>query len=412
MTKKHLQRRWRSLLLPTVIAIASATAIAGCGSGGGGSSSAEAPAGKTITIGLVWSLSGEFAPYGEPGVDGVKLAAEEVNKAGGIKMGGKTYKLAVKVLDDRSNPQTAVADANQFIRDDGIKYIAGPISTLAASVMKQAATAKVLQLNAASIANELAGSSEYPYLFATLPGPTQRVEATIDAIKTFLPSVKRIAVVGPDEATGQALFPVFEEVAKTEALELKTFPYPPTTTDLSTTMTKVAADDPEVIVAGFSGPDAEKIFPVLESSGIGKNVTLALWGASYEAGIKGLPGRSFIADPMIGGDFTVPHPSTGATNFKAKLAAFVAPKQLTPFATGAELLYDGVVQLGAAFNAAKTSNPNDVAAVAEAMNTVTSQGANGVVHFSKNNPLTGLDVTYVSANHKTVISKHFTPAGG
>lgn len=410
-TKKHLQRPWRSLLSIVVIGVASATVIAGCGSGGS-SSSAEAPKGNTITIGLVWSLSGEFAPYGEPGVDGVKLAAEEVNKAGGIKMGGKTYKLAVKVLDDRSNPQTAVASANQFIRDDGIKYIAGPISTLAASVMKQAAAANVLQLNAASIANSLAGTSEYPYLFATLPGPQQRVEATIDAIKSFVPSAKRIAVVGPDEATGQALFPVFEEVAKTAGVEVKTFPYPPTTTNLSTTMTKVASDNPEVIVAGFSGPDAEKLFPVLESSGIGKNVTLTLWGASYEAGLKGLKDRPFIADPMIGGDFTVPQPSPGAAAFKAKLAAFIAPKKLTPFATGAELLYDGVVQLGAALNAAKTNNPNDVAAVAEAMNTVTSQGANGTVHFSKNNPLTGLDATYVSADRKTVISKHFTPEGG
>src|SRR3954454_14068276 len=63
----------------------------------------------TLLVGMVWSMSGAYSPYGHPAVNGVLLAINEINKSGGIKVHGTRYNLKLKVLDDRSDPQTGVA---------------------------------------------------------------------------------------------------------------------------------------------------------------------------------------------------------------------------------------------------------------------------------------------------------------
>ena len=47
----------------------------------------------TVNIGYTGPLSGPAAFYGERTLNGVKMAAEEVNEAGGFEVNGKKYKL-------------------------------------------------------------------------------------------------------------------------------------------------------------------------------------------------------------------------------------------------------------------------------------------------------------------------------
>ena len=78
-----------------------------------GISSANAQ--DTIVLGSAISLTGKYATNGEHTQRGYDLAVKLINDKGGVKVGGKKYKLAVKYYDDESNASKAAALAQRLI---------------------------------------------------------------------------------------------------------------------------------------------------------------------------------------------------------------------------------------------------------------------------------------------------------
>ncbi|MEM2461298.1 MAG: ABC transporter substrate-binding protein [Archaeoglobaceae archaeon] len=70
--------------------------------------------GGTIYIGYTGPLSGAAALYGQNCLDGIKFAVEDINKAGGIVLGDKWYKLEVVAIDDKYSPTLAVSNAEKI----------------------------------------------------------------------------------------------------------------------------------------------------------------------------------------------------------------------------------------------------------------------------------------------------------
>ena len=73
-----------------------------------------APPSDTILLGEVGSLTGSEAAFGISTRNGIELAIEEANAAGGVK--GK--KLAVRVYDDQSKPEEAGSAATRLVTQD------------------------------------------------------------------------------------------------------------------------------------------------------------------------------------------------------------------------------------------------------------------------------------------------------
>ncbi len=81
-----------------------------------------AQAADPIKIGMVAPLTGPIADAGRYGVQGAKLAVEEVNKAGGVL--GRPFELVIE--DDQSlNPSTVLAFA-KLADDKDIVAFLGP----------------------------------------------------------------------------------------------------------------------------------------------------------------------------------------------------------------------------------------------------------------------------------------------
>ncbi len=80
---------------------------------------------KKLTIGVADALTGGGAVYGLPQANAVRMATEEINAAGGIKVGADTYKLDVIAYDDKANPTEATNAVRKLIDRDGVKYILG-----------------------------------------------------------------------------------------------------------------------------------------------------------------------------------------------------------------------------------------------------------------------------------------------
>lgn len=83
------------------------------------------PAEDVILLGEVGSLTGSEAAFGISTRNGIELALEEANAAGGVK--GK--KLAVRVYDDQSKPEEAAAAATRLVTQDKVVAILGEVAS-------------------------------------------------------------------------------------------------------------------------------------------------------------------------------------------------------------------------------------------------------------------------------------------
>jgi len=81
---------------------------------------------ETVRLGVLQPLSGGLEVLGQQGVQGVQLAIEEANEAGGV-LDGRTIELVI--ADDRTDPKTAVERTTELIQRDRVTAICGPVTS-------------------------------------------------------------------------------------------------------------------------------------------------------------------------------------------------------------------------------------------------------------------------------------------
>ena len=78
-----------------------------------------------IKVGANFELTGNVANYGNATLEGLQLAIDEANEAGGVN--GK--KIELVSVDDKSEAAESVNAATKLISDDDVKIIVGPATT-------------------------------------------------------------------------------------------------------------------------------------------------------------------------------------------------------------------------------------------------------------------------------------------
>ncbi|HET6922343.1 MAG TPA: amino acid ABC transporter substrate-binding protein [Anaeromyxobacteraceae bacterium] len=82
-----------------------------------------------ILVGATLPLTGSEARIGGYFKEGYELAFEEVNKKGGLEVGGKKLPVELKLLDDTSTQATAVSLADRLVNSDGVDFLLGTYSS-------------------------------------------------------------------------------------------------------------------------------------------------------------------------------------------------------------------------------------------------------------------------------------------
>jgi branched-chain amino acid transport system substrate-binding protein len=141
--------RRRTLALLAVPLLAATLLLTACGSsdsggsgggggegGGLGNDSQTASGGGTIKIGLLSTLEGPFAPFGEAANMGAKVALLEAggtldgtgprDPVSGAKVGGKEIQLVVESSD--ATPDVAVEAARRLVEQSKVDVLVGPLS--------------------------------------------------------------------------------------------------------------------------------------------------------------------------------------------------------------------------------------------------------------------------------------------
>ena len=80
---------------------------------------------KTLTIGVLGPLSGGAASYGVELVRGAEMKVDEINKAGGLKVGADVYRIKLISYDHKALAADAATAANKLVFQDKVKYIIG-----------------------------------------------------------------------------------------------------------------------------------------------------------------------------------------------------------------------------------------------------------------------------------------------
>jgi branched-chain amino acid transport system substrate-binding protein len=150
-------------LLPAILAAVLLLSVGG----------AQAPGAEdVIVLGAAVSLTGKFAPNGTNTKNGYELAVREVNDNGGVKVGGRSYKLTVRYYDDESTPVRDTALAERLITQDDVKFMLGPYgSDLTKAILPVVEKYQVPMLEGNGAARELF-TQGYRYISACSPPQT------------------------------------------------------------------------------------------------------------------------------------------------------------------------------------------------------------------------------------------------
>ena len=124
-------------VLLSALALTFGLALAACGNSGSdkatdtGSKNETAAAkssGDVFTIGATGPLTGSAASYGNSVKNGATIAIDEINAAGGVKVGDKTYQLALNFQDDEAKEDKAVNAYNKLM-DSKINVYMGAVTS-------------------------------------------------------------------------------------------------------------------------------------------------------------------------------------------------------------------------------------------------------------------------------------------
>ncbi len=95
--------------------------FAGCGK----AAEEEGAAATEVKIGINYELTGGVATYGQASVDGIQMAFDEINEAGGIN----GMKIVPVVLDNKSDSAEATSLATRLMTQDGVVACLGPATS-------------------------------------------------------------------------------------------------------------------------------------------------------------------------------------------------------------------------------------------------------------------------------------------
>jgi branched-chain amino acid transport system substrate-binding protein len=211
-----------------------------------------ASAADEIVLGSAISQTGKYAREGKFYVDAYTLTADAINKAGGVKVGGKVYQLTLKLYDDQSDPNLSVRLFTKLVTSDKVNFLLGPYSsgiTIPASAVAEKYEVPMVQGGGASGKIFDRG---YKYIFGTLPKAEFYFQAAVEAAARMNPPVHTAALLYSNEAFDRSVAEGTRQWLKEQKID-KVYDeeYQPATQDFTSILAVIKNKNPDlVLVAG------------------------------------------------------------------------------------------------------------------------------------------------------------------
>ena len=203
----------------------------------------------TIVLGTAISQTGKYAREGKFYVDAYIMTVDAINKAGGVKVEGKPYKLELKMYDDQSDPNLSVRLFTRLVTSDKVNFLLGPYSsgiTIPASSVSEKYEIPMIQGGGAS---GQIFSRGYKYIFGTLPKAEFYFQAAVEAATKMNPPIKTAALLYSNEAFDRSVGEGTKQWLKEFKVDIVyNEEYQPATQDFTSILAVIKSKNPDMIL--------------------------------------------------------------------------------------------------------------------------------------------------------------------
>jgi branched-chain amino acid transport system substrate-binding protein len=211
---------------------------------------APAFAEDTITIGFTESQTGPLNVDSLGQSRGYQMWRDEINAAGGIKVGGKSYTVKFVSYDDQSVGGRVQQLYTRLINQDKAQFLFSPYSS------GLTAPAAVISEQYGKIMIDSGGAEEKPfeqgnkYLFMVITSAGHYLSGAVAALKANNPHAK-IAMVYSDDPFSKTVMTATKQQAEAAGLQVvMDESYAPSTTDFGPIVNKIISSNADAFMSG------------------------------------------------------------------------------------------------------------------------------------------------------------------
>lgn len=334
--------------------LATGSAVAVLLTGTAGFASAD----EIIKLGLSIPLSGAAANWGKGSEWLCNAAAKEIADGGGVKVGGKVYNYKCVAYDNKYNAAEGTKVAQTLLNREGIKFIGGSLGTAPVKALQSLSEREGALHFTVAWGSSIKGP-KFPLTFTTMNTPNEISFPLTRYIKEANPGVKTVALLNPNDATGQETEMIARKAWAAAGVNVISSDwYDRGTTEFQPIASKIAAAKADMVDLGSTPPaDSGIIFKELQVIGW-KGVRVVEVGT-------GADGIVATGGPAVEGTYmgaAVVFDSAQTTEKQRKLnegARAAIGENLNAVQIG---FYDSVKALKAAMELSQSVDPKAVAA--------------------------------------------------
>ena len=213
----------------------------------------SAAAADVIRIGAPLPVTGALSPEGTKLRQGYDLWLEQVNAAGGIKVGDKRRKVELVFGDYQSNTPRAVQLAEKLIAEDKVDFLFSPFGSGATKAVSSVAEKYGTPMIASSASSYEVFNQGYKNLFGIYTDNSTLTEPIATLVRAKGPEIRRVAILARNDLYPLSLANEFEKSAKKRGFEVVYFErYQIGTLDHAAAISQIRSSKPDwIIVTGY-----------------------------------------------------------------------------------------------------------------------------------------------------------------
>lgn len=302
-----------------------------------------AQAQEVLKIGGLGPLSGGGTAWGLAAQRGIELALAEINAAGGIKAGGKSYKAELVFYDDLYSAQGGKAAAERLVHQDKVKFIIGPVgSPPALATISVTNPARVLAMTNGYAPGVLKNDYPDPYNFRLYNTNLEFGPPILKWMKENLKDVKKVALLAPNDAVGQSVAKPLAEDYKKAGFEVDLDFFERGTKEFTPLILRMMAKKVDAFEFDGNSPgDAGLMLKQIRQAGF-KGKVIQVGGPSIEeiVGIAGAAAEGFLSYDFF--DWDSPAGKKLQATYEAKYGKGIISPFMPAFYHAAFLLAESI----------------------------------------------------------------------
>ncbi|GGP50376.1 branched chain amino acid ABC transporter substrate-binding protein [Saccharothrix coeruleofusca] len=255
-----------------VLAAASSLVLAACAGGGGGSASGGDV--TSVKIGFMGDLTGESSAIVIPPRNGAKMAFDEYN--------AKNPKVKIEMLpyDSQGKPDQATSLITKAVGQDKIVGLIGPAFSGESKAIGGVLEENKIPSISPSATNPGLASNGWTYWHRVVANDNDQGPGIAEFLITAK-SPKKAFVISDDQEYSVGLAEAVTKTFKDKGVTVENDKFSKDASDYSSTVTKVAAANPDVIVYGGYYAQAGRLLKQLRDGGV--KATFASGDGSLDA---------------------------------------------------------------------------------------------------------------------------------